>query len=301
MNIGSGAYTEFNTESPDEMIDMYETVDPEAKMKRGMIHTHHNMQAFFSGTDMDEIIDNAEHYDYYLSLVVNMSGKYVAKIAVATKAPKYKIKISNLNNKYITIGEKEEVVIINLDIELESDKVTLERYNKVKKAYQEAEKKKTMYIGNNHNYYVPQTTFVNRTSWDEKNEWQQEKEVWERACNPNTYENSYSPVTNITIEKFIACLITLDEGYDDTLETAIKTLDKGVKKNKMTKEDMQGYAEVVAEDYETLAKSLLKINKVDSRIVERLDEVIGILERFSNTSTIVKYIVAELKKQVEVV
>ena len=39
--------------------------------------------AFFSGTDINDLVVNHDKYDYYLSLVVNVAKSYVAKLAFA--------------------------------------------------------------------------------------------------------------------------------------------------------------------------------------------------------------------------
>lgn len=49
--------------------------------KIGMIHSHHDMKSYFSGVDMDELDDNTEFHNYYLSLVVNNRKEMVAKVA----------------------------------------------------------------------------------------------------------------------------------------------------------------------------------------------------------------------------
>lgn len=49
-------------------------------IKIGMIHSHHNMDAYFSGVDMDELNENSENHNWYLSIVVNNAGKIVARI-----------------------------------------------------------------------------------------------------------------------------------------------------------------------------------------------------------------------------
>lgn len=80
MNIGSETYTAAELEGIDT-IDMYEKCNPNYELKQGLIHTHHRMATFFSGTDMSELHDNAPLHNYYLSLIVNFAGSYTAKIA----------------------------------------------------------------------------------------------------------------------------------------------------------------------------------------------------------------------------
>lgn len=80
MDIGSGAYTEFDDSKDvvsyrvehDELLssDVYE----------GLIHSHNQMAAFFSGTDMSTLTKEGERTNHFLSLIVNNDGKYCAKI-----------------------------------------------------------------------------------------------------------------------------------------------------------------------------------------------------------------------------
>jgi len=49
-------------------------------IKIGMIHSHHSMNSYFSGTDMDELNENTENHNWYLSLIVNNRKEMVAKI-----------------------------------------------------------------------------------------------------------------------------------------------------------------------------------------------------------------------------
>jgi proteasome lid subunit RPN8/RPN11 len=79
MDKGSAASTGY--ELGDEIIDYRMDNPMSMAWKMGMIHSHHNMDAYFSGTDMSELSDNTEFHNYYLSLVVNNRGKLVAKVA----------------------------------------------------------------------------------------------------------------------------------------------------------------------------------------------------------------------------
>lgn len=104
MDIGSPGYTTA-TLSAEDMCDLYEQYPQltEGTWKQGLIHTHHNMSTFFSGTDMDELQDNTPNHNYYLSLIVNFSGVWCAKVAfVAT------LKQHSENNFYFKGVEDEE-------------------------------------------------------------------------------------------------------------------------------------------------------------------------------------------------
>ena len=77
-DIGSSAYTEY--EFGGEMVDLYDKKPNLMTMKMGHLHTHHGMDAWFSGTDMKTLHDNAPTFDMFLSVIVNTSGKKIAKI-----------------------------------------------------------------------------------------------------------------------------------------------------------------------------------------------------------------------------
>lgn len=53
--------------------------------KVGHIHSHHDMQVFFSGTDNMELMDNAPNHNHYLSLIINNKNEMVARIAYVVK------------------------------------------------------------------------------------------------------------------------------------------------------------------------------------------------------------------------
>jgi len=79
MDKGTAGATGY--ELGDEFID-YRMNNPESlSWKVGMIHSHHSMRAYFSGTDLSELSDNTEFHNYYLSLVINNNGDMVAKVA----------------------------------------------------------------------------------------------------------------------------------------------------------------------------------------------------------------------------
>jgi len=69
MDKGSSAHTAF--EYGEDIVE-YQMSNPSLNiMPKGLIHSHNKMQVFFSGEDQSEIQDNAQFYNYYLSVVVN--------------------------------------------------------------------------------------------------------------------------------------------------------------------------------------------------------------------------------------
>ena len=86
MDIGTSGYTEYDFK-PEETFDMHDYY-PQILTDgwdMGHMHTHHSMKAYFSGTDDQELRDNTPNHAYYLSLIVNHKGEYVARLCVMAK------------------------------------------------------------------------------------------------------------------------------------------------------------------------------------------------------------------------
>lgn len=63
----------------------------------GLMHSHHSMQAFFSGTDRETLQSEGNEQNHFVSLIVNNKGKYVAQIT-------RKVTYLQLNKTYETFG-----------------------------------------------------------------------------------------------------------------------------------------------------------------------------------------------------
>lgn len=146
MDIGSAAHTSA-TFSADEICNVYDA-HPElltGQYKQGLIHTHHNMSTFFSGTDMEELHDNTPNHNYYLSLIVNFSGDWKAKIAfVATLKEKTKQTFSFKNSEDAESSfalndtrEKRVLMMIDMDIVKEGVDFVSEEFRARFRALQE--------------------------------------------------------------------------------------------------------------------------------------------------------------------
>lgn len=120
LDIGSGSYTEYDP--TDAELIKYMMENPHVMdMKKGHIHSHHNMDVFFSGTDDSELIDNSEFHNFYLSLIVNNKNHMKAKIAfraTSTSEVKRKLVFRNENGEETTAetnGTKEENAVYAYD------------------------------------------------------------------------------------------------------------------------------------------------------------------------------------------
>lgn len=81
MDIGTPGHTQAKLDA-EAVLDIYDRVPDIMELKQGLIHTHHNMDTFFSSEDWDELNINTPNHNYYLSLIVNFKGVYQAKVAL---------------------------------------------------------------------------------------------------------------------------------------------------------------------------------------------------------------------------
>ena len=126
MNIGSHTYTEFDYNG--EITNAYDLYEAGLESSTGLVHSHNNFNTFFSGTDQQELKDNASNYNYYISLIVNFAHEYCAKIAFPSKTTvtsEYWIKDDN-GKLFKTKSIKEEVTILigDLNIIIEGNSIT---------------------------------------------------------------------------------------------------------------------------------------------------------------------------------
>ena len=87
FDIGSPGYTEFDVGS--EIINVYdqfpEMMENPDIWKYGKIHSHHEMKAYHSDTDVKDLHEQAPSHAFYVSLVVNFDETYDCEIAVLCK------------------------------------------------------------------------------------------------------------------------------------------------------------------------------------------------------------------------
>lgn len=79
MDKGSSAATDYEL---DERYINHLMDNPDLfEANIGHIHSHHTMETYFSGVDMDELKTNSVSHNFYLSLIVNNFGDFVAKVS----------------------------------------------------------------------------------------------------------------------------------------------------------------------------------------------------------------------------
>lgn len=84
MDKGNKTYTEYEIDG--RYVDYLMEDDSRMEWHMGHIHSHNTMPVFFSGTDMDELNDNSQCHNIYLSLIVNNFMEFCAKVAFVGEA-----------------------------------------------------------------------------------------------------------------------------------------------------------------------------------------------------------------------
>lgn len=246
MNIGSHTYTEF--EYSGKVMDAYDINENLINSNSGMVHTHHNMQAFFSNTDSDELLSNATNFNYYLSLIVSFDRKYKCKVAFPSKTKVlYNSSIKGTDGKLINIksSTEEDIILIgDLDIDMPTK---FNSINWLNKRIDELKKEKTA--------IKPVQTF-GQQSWQKQYNF---KEDWNDDYNAGwlnqggnsdlqTLTKTYKKTG--TVDNFLKKLISLNSGkYYSSIGDAMEKIN-----NELSKDE-----EIAYDEYEVAMETNLEI------------------------------------------
>jgi hypothetical protein len=95
----------------------------------GFMHSHNNMDVFFSGTDHAELHDNSDKFNYYLSVITNNKNQWTAKIGQVVDTD-IKIEAKGAKGTYEPIaGQFGEKMLLITDCDIELDFGTDETFN----------------------------------------------------------------------------------------------------------------------------------------------------------------------------
>ena len=135
-NVGSGAYTKYKLSENFDAFDQFPEHDLTNQNKWdgikifngpkiGQIHTHHSMNdgAYFSFTDVEDLHTNVNIYGFYISLIVAMYGRYVARgCYLAETSLNRTIKAQSFNSKLNLSPQVEETLIVfDFDIQFNTE------------------------------------------------------------------------------------------------------------------------------------------------------------------------------------
>lgn len=108
LDIGSATFTSYDLD--EKLVDFQTENVHTLEMKKGHIHSHNKMATFFSATDIDELLTNAENHLYYLSIIVNNENDITGKVAINTTT---EIRIKNNENEFTVLKEACQETIIS--------------------------------------------------------------------------------------------------------------------------------------------------------------------------------------------
>lgn len=119
LDLGDGATTMFK-ESP--KVLSFAIDNDLLDCKEGLIHSHHNMAAFFSGTDNAAIKQEAMNVNHFLSLVVNNAGAYVARVTLRRRVKEHIHREATSESWYQTYEGEDVHIESHNEIPMDVDK-----------------------------------------------------------------------------------------------------------------------------------------------------------------------------------
>jgi hypothetical protein len=272
MDVGTSAYTEY--EFGPESMEIYDKfprlnpleTKPEDLWRMGHIHTHHNMNCYFSGTDTDELRNNAPNYNYYLSLIVNYKGEYCAKIAISTEkevTSKFTFKDSDMKQRALSTTHKEQdLMIIDFIVEFEDDGIAEEAI-KIKK---DKAKVKTpvhqVWDGWNDPAYLPKNPLPTSGAADKIDKRKKEVSIGIPGANKS--------ISQLQVAKYLTALAALNSRTTDTLAYVLNHVDK------LNDSDRAIWDDAIYENAYTMFYTLfpntdLELEEIAEACIEKLD------------------------------
>lgn len=152
MHKGEPSYTEFEVD--ESIIDAYDNNPVLEDCKMGIIHSHIDMNVFFSGTDTSTLHKYAALSNFCISIIVNNAGDITGKVAylVKNKTKSYLSEYMNEEGDWISsnLEEKEEennvIVEVPLTFSFELDNLFNDRVETIIKKAKEEQKKATGFM-----------------------------------------------------------------------------------------------------------------------------------------------------------
>lgn len=229
MDIGNSGATEYGA---DPMVVRHMMKHPELRdMNRGHIHSHHVMEAYFSGIDKDELVDNSKNHNYYLSLIVNNRGDMVAKVAFHSKTKlETKKTISFLGNNgtpgervIVETSEKEEVLYFDCQVELQEgfpEALSIRFQEIQERKEKEAERRSVSKYTSGEFQENNQRRLFKDTNGEDKDV----VEVEEEEDDEYGFYDRLSTGRQEEVETFLAKLVTQNPYFTGRLDTALSKM-----------------------------------------------------------------------------
>lgn len=255
MDIGTVAHTGFAYDG--EMVEPFDFREELIDYQMGMAHTHHQLGAFMSGTDISELQDNAKHYNYYISLVVDFKKEYVCKIVFPSKSiHKYTSDFKDDNGKIFkkTFTSEEDILYVgDLDVVMPQDIKTYPQWI-VDRHKELVDKKKQSVVQSQIGFNSNRSTYSSfgKNRFEDVygyDDW----EIGGYHKYSGFGNNKHNTSLNDETEQFISALIFLDD-----TKKYIDVWDAFAKFEKLNEVEEDIYAETLDSNIETIHFNLFK-------------------------------------------
>jgi len=131
-DVGTSGGTEFDLSEEEIMEKMNYVVEG---YRTGLIHTHHDMDTYFSATDNNELLTNTPNYDMYLSLITNFKngGEPIARLCWKGEVQNsFSYYVGNLLKSVKLANSKKVIYFIDVEIKFDIDEDIIKKLNKIK-------------------------------------------------------------------------------------------------------------------------------------------------------------------------
>lgn len=127
LDIGTAGYTEFDASLPVMTRFLENHVEEyimDNSIKTGILHSHNNMETFFSGTDTTTLLEKAVEHSFFTSLIVNNKLDKIAKISYVGKMysiEKFYNRSGGIMLPYTREVEQDVVFVLECKVILENE------------------------------------------------------------------------------------------------------------------------------------------------------------------------------------
>ena len=260
LDIGTPGYTEFDYN--EKIMQMYDMWEDAIDMQIGLIHTHHTMKAYFSATDDDELHDNVDKHNYYLSLIVSQTSDYCAQVAALVDMKVNEVLVKNEDGDDVPIPDlsvnmPKYMALTECDVQMpEGSEDANTPYMKWINELQEAsKKKKSSYTSSGYSY----NGYNNPKGTYSKNTHTQGQLPLKNDHSGKVFKLDELPYHTKT--SLFAKILALDINCTDSLHKVIADINKAAKQNKEMSnlEYLKSHVFAIFEYAPTIAESFLGI------------------------------------------
>lgn len=299
MDKGTYASTEYETDADliDYMMKNKEILD----CSRGHLHSHNTMSTGFSTTDMEELEDNSEFHNCYLSMIVNNSNEFNAKVAFrGKKEEKVNLFMSFRDVKGDRSTKKEERIIkedtlfiADCEVVVYYD-VTEELMKRIEEVCKKADdKKKTKW---NQQCKIPYGN--DYTGWYDHYDADRYKSI---ASSPMIF-------TTNDVEGYLSKLLSLDVNTKMSVTEVLKKIDKNYNYDNVNFDESSWdiYLETLTANIEKVFKSVFRTtthtqDDIDSLLIQCLKKLEAYSKEFSSSNDIYDTLFLQIKKETEII